>query len=359
MICSLSEHCVAAAFSANGTHTYDGTGSAKFSMKSTGPLAHPISLIRSSRSLTVLSMYGRIDLTCSGVKKDSTMSLTFVNLRHCGTRFCVSFGPTGTSCGPEGPCPQTPVSAWPPACHRRRTRENQVSYAPVTTRRECQSHCFGHAIRGPCSTPTFDNRSSVTNLADIVILGDQPSRRPVVQFDLGDRICLAELGKFGRGVQARRPSKREVWHVGRRHGPGCAEASSAGNPGPGTKYKGEVGWTERCGESRVHYGCGRPDKLLLVDQYVLELVRRLSRISVIRSYMCVTRHIFRLAPCQAASRHVTPPRHARQWVVNDPGFQIWEFEPTVCETPLAPALSPPSRHNSIVHDRVRYLGRVI
>jgi hypothetical protein len=52
---------------------YDGTGSANSSTKSTGPLAHPFATMRSNTSLTVLSMYGCIDLTFSGVNHDSTM----------------------------------------------------------------------------------------------------------------------------------------------------------------------------------------------------------------------------------------------------------------------------------------------
>jgi hypothetical protein len=55
--------------------TYDGTGSANASTKSTGPLAHPFDTMRSNTSLTVLSMYGCIDLTFSGVNHDSTMPL--------------------------------------------------------------------------------------------------------------------------------------------------------------------------------------------------------------------------------------------------------------------------------------------
>jgi len=55
------------------THTYDGTGNANSSTKSTGPSAHPLCRSRSSRSWTVLSMYGCIDATCSGVNQPATM----------------------------------------------------------------------------------------------------------------------------------------------------------------------------------------------------------------------------------------------------------------------------------------------
>ena len=99
--------------------TYDGTGRANCSTKSTGPLAHPREIVRSSRSLTVLSMYGRIDLTFSGVNHDCTMPLAAIPCQHRPYSHLLPTKKvlTSASYDPADPYPQTSASACLPASH--------------------------------------------------------------------------------------------------------------------------------------------------------------------------------------------------------------------------------------------------